>query len=127
MVKLGKDVSVGDSVRFMGRFVPVTEVSHTHDLRTVVLRINNSSYARLVKVDEAITVNVPFAVKVGETYRTNSGRLVALVDYVDGLGFIGVCGKHRIVYNSDGLGAEDNIVELYSAPPQYNIEVLNHE
>ena len=120
MVKLGSDVSVGDSVRFMGRFVPVSEVIFSKDHRWVILRVNESNYAYMVRADAAITVNVPFTVKVGDTYRTNTGRLVALVDYVDGLGFIGVCGKHRIVYNADGLGAEDHIVELYSAPPQYH-------
>lgn len=120
MVKQGKCVRVGDAVKFMGSFAPVTEVIHAHDMKTVVLRINNSSYARLVNVDEVITVNVPFVVKVGDTYRTNTGRVVGIVDYVDGLGFVGTCGKHRIVYNADGLGAEDHIVELYSAPPQYH-------
>lgn len=117
MVKLGRDVRPGDSVQFMGKFVPVSEVIFTPDY--TILRLNGSCYARVVRADDEITVIVPFVVKVGDTYRTNTGRIVAIVDYVDGLGFVGTCGKHRIVYNADGLGAEDHIVELYSAPPQY--------
>lgn len=121
MVKKGGDVRPGDSVQFMGRFVPVTEVLLSHDHKWVTLRVNDSSYARVVRADDALTINVPFAVKVGETYRTNTGRIVSIVDYVDGLGFVGTCGKHRIVYNADGLGAEDHIVELYVAPPEYTV------
>lgn len=120
MIKLGKDVRAGDSVKFLGRFVPVSEVLSSHDRKWVILRVNESNYACMVRADDEITVNVPFVVKVGDTYRTNTGRVVGIVDYVDGLGFVGTCGKHRIVYNADGLGAEDHIVELYSAPPQYH-------
>lgn len=118
MVKQGRDVRPGDCVQFMGRFVPVSEVIFTPDY--TILRLNESCYARVVLADDEITVNVPFVVKVGDTYRTNTGRVVGIVDYVDGLGFVGACGKHRIVYNAAGLGAEDHIVELYSAPPQYH-------